>query len=127
MTLRDDLIPVVDEIRGIHDELGLRVRSAVIVRSTTVSGTGLASATSTSDRTLSPTPRVRLVTGRNPQPDGLYRAGNIIVDQISASYTRTQLDPGGASVWIIDGKQHRLLSLEQRAFRWRAVLEPLTR
>lgn len=127
MTLRTDLIPVVDDARQLVDDLGLRVRGDVIVRSSTVTGTGLAATTSSSDLTLSPRPRVSLVSQRSAQPDGLYRAGNIIVDRISATYTRSQLDTGAQGVWIIDGKQHRLLSLEQRAFRWRAVLEPLTR
>lgn len=61
MSLRDDLLPVLDEVRGLAGELGLRTIT-VTVRVRVYSappGVVGAAVTSTTSTTLTPTPRVR--------------------------------------------------------------------
>lgn len=128
MSLRTDLIPVVDAARGIVADLGLRAR-VVKVRTVTRSGTGLASLASdptTSDLTLSPTPRVTGEPDKISRAGGQYEQGDLLVDKISATYTRSQLDPGGNSVWVVDGDEYQLVSLagpeKGQQFEWVALL-----
>ncbi len=123
MTLATDLIPVVDSTRALIQGLGFRVRSAV-VRTTTRAGTGvLAVGTEThSDLTLTPRPRVRRMLQNESRAGGLYEAGDLVVDRISLTYTRSQLDPSGNVVWLIDGEPCKLIGLEQRALEWMAIV-----
>lgn len=129
MTLRDDLVPVVDETRAIVDELGFRPY-IVVVRTRTWSGSepGRGSVTN-SDLTLSPKPKVadvpeRLVHGSA----GKYESGDRIVSRISATYTRAQLDGGAIAankevVWLIDGVEYMLVGEpEERPLEWRVTV-----
>lgn len=123
MTLAADLIPVVDSARTLIQALGFRVRS-VVVRTTTRAGAGIAAvATEThSDLTLTPRPRVRRMLQNESRAAGLYEAGDLVVDRISLTYTRSQLEPSGNVVWLIDGEPCKLIGLEQRALEWMAIV-----
>jgi hypothetical protein len=123
VTLAADLIPVVDDARTLIQGLGFRVRS-VVVRTTTRAGTGvLAVGTEThSDVTLTPRPRVRRMLQNESRAGGLYEAGDLIVDRISATYSEAQLDPSGNVVWLIDGEPCKLIGLELRALEWMAIV-----
>lgn len=123
MTLAADLIPVVDSARTLVQGLGFRVR-AVVVRTTTRAGTGiLAVGTEThTDVTLAPRPRVRRMLQNESRAGGLYEAGDLIVDRISATYTLEQLDPSGNVVWLVDGDPCKLIGLERKPMEWVAVV-----
>jgi hypothetical protein len=123
VTLAADLIPVVDDARTLIEGLGFRVRS-VVVRTTTRAGTGvLAVGTEThSDVTLTPRPRVRRMLQNESRAGGLYEAGDLIVDRISATYTRGQLEPSGNVVWLVGGEPCKLIGLDQRPMEWMAVV-----
>jgi hypothetical protein len=123
VTLAADLIPVVDDARTLIQGLGFRVRS-VVVRTTTRAGVGvLAVGTEThSDVTLTPRPRVRRMLQNESRAGGLYEAGDLIVDRISATYSEAQLDPSGNVVWLIDGEPCKLIGLELRALEWMAIV-----
>lgn len=129
MTLRSDLIPVVDDARSIVDDFGLRQR-AVKVRTLTRATTGLASigtSPTSSDLTIDPRPRVSDLTRGVATAPGFVEQGDYRVTKISASYSRSQLDPGGDSVWMVDDAPCRLVKLEQRNFEWRATLVRMDR
>lgn len=128
MSLRTDLIPAVDAARGILDDLGLRARP-VVVRTVTRGATGIASLTTApevSDLTLTPTPRVTGQADRVARHGGRFEQGDVLVDKISLTYTREQLDPGGNSVWLVDGAEYRLANLagpeKGQQFEWVALL-----
>lgn len=128
MTFRTDLIGTVDAARSIVADLGLRAR-AVKIRTVTRSGTGLASLTAaptTSDLTLSPTPRVTGQADRVSRAGGIAEQGDVLVEKISLTYTREQLDPGGDAVWLVDGVEYRLGNLagpeRGQQFEWVALL-----
>lgn len=131
MTLRDDLIDVVDAARGLVVGFDLRPRG-VVVRSVTATLGTYAVTETTSDLTLTPIPRVRDLTRNQSQVGGIIEQGDYLVSKISPTYTRAELDPGGDSVWLVDERGDnavpcRLLKLEQRNFEWRAILQRMDR
>lgn len=132
MSLRDSLIPVVDGVRQaiLVEATGLRFRS-VKIRTRTWSGTEPGGGEHVDELAdLEPRPRVR-----DPDPRlvassaGTYVDGDRIVDRVSATYTRAQLEgtPGPAQLvhWLIDDVEYTLVQLEERTFEWRAHLRPL--
>jgi hypothetical protein len=87
-TLRDDLLPVIDDIRKLPGEFGLR-RYTVTLRRRVWSGTyaGEGSPTDT-DTIVSPTPRVRVLTTEEvASSGGTYREGDFKVDSMTPPYT----------------------------------------
>ena len=121
-TLREDLQADLDDARQDIADLGLRQR-AVSVRTVTAAATGLAALTALptySDLELEPTPRVTGSQDRISRAGGTYEQGDLLVDKISATYTEAQLNPGGASVWIVDGDEYRLVNLAgpERGSQW---------
>lgn len=124
MSLADDLIPVVDAARSLIEDLGFRPR-VVAVQTNARAGVGLAAlggAGTNTTLTLDPRPRVRGMPDTVSEADGLAEEGDLTVRRISKTYTRAQLDPGGNSVWLVDGEPYRLVSLEERALEWMAVI-----
>lgn len=128
MALRDDLIPVVDEVRDLVVDLGLRLHS-VVVRTTTWTGTTVGlGASSASDLTLTPLPRVRGISARRlALAPGRFQQGDRIVDRISATYTADQLGGGLAPneerVWLIDGDAYQLMGEPtERMLGWEVTL-----
>ena len=130
MSIRDDLIPVVDEIRGsVVDEVaGLRLHT-VVVRVRTWSGgrPGLGTATDV-DVELAPKPRVRPVPERWINGEGgRYQAGDRTVDRISATYDRADLKPTADTdeqvLYLVDGVEHEIVSGPEEGFLgWQLVV-----
>jgi hypothetical protein len=120
MSLRDDLIPVVDEIREdvIDGVAGLRLYT-VTVRTRTWSGGAPGRGTATNvDITLSPKPKVsdpspRMVYGQQ----GAFEEGDRIVSKISATYTAAQLrgtPANGAEIfWLIGSDEYKVVGEPQ--------------
>lgn len=129
MTLRDDLIPVVDEARGMVAELGLRLHTVVVRVRTWDGGVPGRGMSTNVDTTLEPTPRVRppSVRRRVAEP-GRYEDGDQTVDRISATYTAAELDgsplaAGQECLWLIDGEPHRVVGKpDERLFGWEVQL-----
>lgn len=119
MSLADDLVRVVDSSRQLIQDLGFRVR-VVKVRTITRAGAGLAAlgADTNSDLTLSPRPQVRNIPDRTSTAAGLSEEGDLFVKRISKTYTRSQLDPVGNSVWLIDDDAYRVVGIEERPLEW---------
>lgn len=139
MSLRDDLIPIVDSARQIVADLGFR-QVEVVVRSIVGADDGLAALASDADEgdatdlTLSPPPRVSDWKVRGPDPGGIYQEGDQLVTRISATYTEAELNPGGNSAWLLDGVEHALIKLMPQSrpgskvfLGWSAVVRPMRR
>ncbi|MEL6346883.1 MAG: hypothetical protein AAFV53_27470 [Myxococcota bacterium] len=128
-TLRDDIIPVIDEGRRLADELGLR-RQTVVIRTRTWSGSEVGRGTPTDvDLTLSPTPKVRRLALRIiAASGGTFEQGDRQVTKISATYDREQLDGSELTeaqelLWLINGEEHTLVGTpEEKNFEWRCVV-----
>lgn len=134
MTLRDDLIGVVDGARQLVDDLGLR-RHVVVVVTRRWSGEepGLGTYTDT-ELTIDPPPKVSY-----PTPDVIAESGGMIQDgdrmvrKISARYTAAMLtgNPVGSSCevwWTVDGDKYSIVGVpEERNFEWRVQLRSAAR
>ena len=86
-TLGFDLVGVVDSVRGIAAELGLRPYRVFLVHAVwTGSQVGEGLARVTSRREILPPPRVRDIdsVNRNVHSTGLTEEGDVVIDQISA-------------------------------------------
>jgi hypothetical protein len=102
VSLRDDLLPVVNDGRQIIDDLGFRTHT-VTVRTRTWAGArpGLPTPTSYTDSVLAltPAPRVRQVSSQEvAQSGGFLSTGDVRIDRITpqyagGGYTPDQLDP----------------------------------
>lgn len=131
MGLRDDLIGVVDEVRGdvIDTEAGLRL-FAVKTRTRTWSGGEVGRGTAIDVETpLTPKPRVRAPAPHHVlAAPGRYEDGDRIVDRISATYTEAELDGGTLTTakefyWLIDSEPYRVIGKpEKRYLEWRVQL-----
>lgn len=130
MSLRTDLISTVDAARGILDDLGLRLH-VVQLRTTTWSGNAPGRGTAShADTEITPPPKVGGPKVGGPprkrfDEPGASEGGDVVVSKISATYTEEALR--GATVWRIDGQDHRLVRLEKRAFEWVATLTRMNR
>ena len=128
-TLRDDLIPVIDEGRQLADDLGLRQQSVVVLTRVWTSGTIGKGSYTDDDLVLSPVPKVRRLPLRVVMGSGgTYKEGDRLVIKISATYSAEQLGAGelaaGTQVlWLIDGEEHTLVGTpEEKNFEWRCVV-----
>lgn len=123
MSIRDALIPVVDEIRvSVIDELaGLRLHT-VQTRLRQWSGVdkGLGEFSDTLV-TLDPRPRVRPAPQLAQGEAGRREAGDLTVEKISATYEEADLLPHGLSrsqefCWLIDGKEYEVSGTPRPGF-----------
>lgn len=128
MTLRDDLIPVVDDTRDLIAELGFRL-DTFVVRVRTWDGAEVGRGTATDeDVTLTPTPKWRDLPPRLVfDAPGIYETGDQQVYRISATYEESDLNPVLTStqelIWLVNGEEWRPVARPQkRAFEWRVVL-----
>lgn len=87
MTLRDDLLPVVDDLRELPDEFGLR-RYSVKIRRRAWSGIKPGQGTPTDvDVEIQPRPKVREVTTQEiADSGGTWRQGDFKVDKVTPHY-----------------------------------------
>jgi len=138
MTLRDDLQPVIDDARGLVEDLGLRSYT-VTVRTRTWTGAAPGLGTSSDvDLVLDPAPKVREPTARHlfAEP-GRYQKGDIVVSRISRDYTEAQLTGGTLTAaqevfWVVDqGGSSQVYAVvgqpEKRNFEWRVHLRAKAR
>lgn len=88
MTVRDGILPIIDNARGIIANLGLRRYTATIRRRTWPGGRpGSGNAVNT-DLVITPTPRVRVVSAREiASSGGTYQEGDYRIDRITPRYT----------------------------------------
>lgn len=133
MSLRSDLIPVIDDARAMVADLGLRLHVVKVV-TRTWSGSEVGRGTpSDVELTIDPAPKVRPPHPREVSAaQGRYENGDQLVQQISATYTRAELDGGTIAAgvvvfWTIDGEEYRLVGLSQKPFEWRAHLQRMRR
>lgn len=112
MTLRDDLLPQIEALRGIPGALGFRPYTSVVLRTRTWSGAEPGDGTHT-DENLSLTAggqpaKVRQISAREVQASGgRYTDADFIVGPLtprhtapgggSAGYTAAQLAPGSSA------------------------------
>ncbi|MFO0610793.1 MAG: hypothetical protein U0324_46960 [Polyangiales bacterium] len=151
MSLRDDLLPVLNELRGLADEFGLRT-IAVTVRERVYSlppGTVGATVTATNDTALTPAPAVRparehradeaIVDGpyadATAQPRTLrYEVGPITPAHVGGGYSAAQLMPGDSETRRVtlvlsggqhgEGEEYRVVRLDDsKPFRIMLVVE----
>ncbi len=134
MTLRDELLPVLNEARTLVADLGMR-QVRVIVRTTTWSGgapqTGVAT---NSDREIVPRPRVNGLAG-DPTLQVVVTPAHS--GPPSGGYTPAQLNVGSATgieyVYVVIGpdaveRPYKLLKMTTpRPFRYLLELESLDR
>lgn len=126
MSLRDELIELVDEVRQdvLVDCTGLRIH-AVHTRTTTWDGGRPGSGTPThTDVEITPRPKVMEPSPRYmaAQP-GAYQDGDRIVRKVSARYTEAELtgrptSPDAEFVWLIDGEVYTVARAWQKSFEW---------
>ena len=133
MTIRADLIPVVDDARSLVADLGLR-RYTVAVRTRVWSGDKIGSGTATdTDLTIEPPPKVeRLPVRLIANSGGIYEEGDLLVSKISASYEEADLvaaPTGGTEIlWILNGESFRAVTRpEVKNFEWKVVVRRLNR
>jgi hypothetical protein len=134
MTLRDELVPVVDELRAMPDEFGFRPYTVVVRRITWSGGEPGAGTKAIADVAIAPKPKVRDVPERliHAAP-GKYEAGDRLVTKISATYSRDDLDGGDLIsgreiVWLLDGEEYTIVgTAEERPLEWRVQLRRRTR
>ena len=133
MSIRNDLIPLIDDVRDevVDGIAGLRrCDVAVVTRTWSGASRGLGTATNTSIA-IEPRPRVR-----DPSPQrviaeaGRFEQGDRLVDKISASYAQVDLDGGtlGATVelyWTIDDAPYRVVRVTERYLSWEVQLRPM--
>jgi len=124
VSLRDELLPVVNDARALVEDLGLRLFSVrVEVREWSGARVGAGVSSVVSTLTLDPRPRVRDVTAREvASSGGTLRTGDRRITAITpthtgAGYTPAQLRP------VISGQQERVYVLtgEDGASEWELV------
>ncbi len=115
MSLRDDLLPVVDAGRQLAEELGLRQRS-VSTRLRVWSGGVVGRGTPTdTDTVISPAPKVREPPGRFVNETvGKFLEGDVQLTKLSASIDDDDLTGGtlaAGSEWfiVIDDALYRVI------------------
>lgn len=94
-TVRDDLVPAVDDARAIVDGMGLR-RRAVGVVSRTYTGEGITMVPTDTVLLISPRPKIDTVSTRQAAADAMLNVGDLCISKISATYTRADIDPAAS-------------------------------
>jgi hypothetical protein len=96
--LVDSLVPLVDDLRSsLHPVLGTRPHTVEVV-TRTWSGDRLGEGASNDVAVeLSPPPRVRTNVRGELRPAGLEEEGDIVIDEISLTYTEAELAPAVSS------------------------------
>ncbi|MCA9489134.1 MAG: hypothetical protein KC621_04410 [Myxococcales bacterium] len=81
--------------------------------------------------TLDPVPKVFDPSSRwRAAEPGRFEEGHRIVDRVSLTYTRAELDGGtiGATAelfWLIDGAPYRVVGVAERYLAWRVHLRQM--
>ena len=136
-TLRDELEPVVDEARGIVEELGFRPYTVTVRTRVWEDGTPGRGDYEDTDLELEPAPKVGAPPRYLMGLPGRYEEGDLVVSRISRSYTVAELGGGTPTagtevVWVLDDgeevQEYRLVGPpEKRPLEWRCQLRRLRR
>lgn len=129
MSLRDELIPIVDDLRAevVDVVAGLRLDTVTVRHRQWLGGQiGRGSYTDT-DTVLAPRPKVgEPEPRRNAGAAGVYEEGDLKVSRISLTYSRAELGEGPSAatevVWLIGTEAYRLVSLDEGYLQWEAHL-----
>lgn len=130
MSLRDDLIPIVDDLRRevVDVTAGLRLDDVLVRTRVWSSGqVGRGSYTDT-DFVLDPRPAVREPEPRKDGAEpGKFEMGDRVIERISLQHTRTELGDGPVSAgcevfWLVNNEAYRLVSLDEQFLQWKAVV-----
>lgn len=127
MAIRDDLIDLVDGLRRdvVDEAFGLRL-DTVAIRTVEWTGTEIGSGTkAVTDVTLDPVPKVSRPSPKlRASEPGKYEDGDVIVDKISATYTRTQLAGSGQveTIWLLNGEPYTVEGIDELYLAWRVHL-----
>jgi hypothetical protein len=94
-TLRDDLLPVINELRALPNQFGIR-RYTTTIRTRTWSGTYSGEGTPTDvDVVLTPVPRVDVIsTDEVASSGGTYREGDFRITAITPAFVATPSSGG---------------------------------
>lgn len=93
MSLRDDLLPVVDELRQLPDDFGIRLYSVILRTRTWKSGKPGIGQPTIVDVEILPKPRVRLLSTKEvAESGGTYHAGDFKVEKITPKYAPALAD-----------------------------------
>lgn len=135
MTIRDEIIPLIDSVRRdvVDVQAGFRLHT-IQTRLRVWDGGEVGRGTPTdTDVTLDPVPRWREPTPRERSAEpGRYQDGDVIVTKISATYTEDDLTGGALGAasewfWLVDGEPYRVASVHERIFEWRVHLRRMRR
>lgn len=133
MAIRDDLIPILDDIRRdvIDTAVGLRLDD-VVIRRRSWSGRAPGQGTYTDlDTALDPRPKVYDPSPRWKMAEpGRFEEGDQVVDKISLTYTKEELEggelpPATELYWLINDQAFRVISVEERFHAWRVHLRKM--
>lgn len=124
MSIRDTLIPIVDDLReDVVDVLaGLRRHTTVVRTRVWTSGRPDGGAHTDTDVQLTPRPKVMDPSPKMTYgPGGMIKEGDRIVSKISATYTMADLigTPGTAGTevyWLIDGDEYIAIGEPQEVY-----------
>lgn len=100
-TLVDDLVPLVDDLRGLHTTFGTRPYTVHLVRTKWSGGDrGSGTESVTSDLAITPTPLVSETDALTQvfSPVGRGEQGDLTIGEISLTYTEAQLLPRDVAV-----------------------------
>lgn len=123
MSLRDNLIPLVDSIReSVIDVMaGLRLHTVAVRQTAWDSGTVGRGVKVNYDHYLEPVPKVE-----NPSPSmtfgqpGVFEDGDRVVSRISAMYDKADLfdapADGTEQFWLIDGEEYKVVGEPQLGY-----------
>lgn len=122
MTLRDDMVALVDTVRStIIEDLGLRLHTVKTrLRQWSGDDKGLGSSTDTVV-VLAPVPKVQPAPALTSSEAGRRELGEIVVEKISATYTEEELLPRGLSrsqdfCWLVDDLEYEVAAKPKLGF-----------
>lgn len=92
--LVDSLVPLVDDLRGsLHPVLGTRAHTVEVITRTWDGGRLGVGTPGDVALAISPPPRVRQRTRTELRPAGTEEEGDVIIDEISLTFTEAELHP----------------------------------
>lgn len=128
-TIREELIPIVDELRRevVDGIAGLRLDTVVVRRRSWPGGRKGIGNPVDSDLVLDPKPKIN-----PPKPNlrmaepGKFEEGDLVASRISLEYTEAQLSAGLSGgqelFWLVSGEAYQVMGVEERYLEWRVHL-----
>lgn len=129
MSLVSDLLPTVDELRGLAGTLGTRYYTVETVKRTwagTEPGDGAPTEVAT---TIVPTPKVKTFSqDQRILPGGPIEQGDILLTGVSkVTYARADINGGSLAAneeffWRVDGKLYRVVNVNEDLTDWKVLI-----